>query len=224
MMKSIIGKVCVGIILTGIASAASATFVVGDAMRGMEKMLEGVDRVTQSVSEKMKNANLEEQIQTWNGRVDVQEKPSWKMYDYLLRTPYNTLPSSKIGPSQADMAAAREFVRQTFFAPEGATDSQKKAVKALRQKYISLLSQEQLTLANGIRDQVAQDMKTAQNAEGSGGGVLQEIQLDTQTMRSLTMLSAANVIMGIKMMELDAAQMLASKDVELKAKPSTKKK
>lgn len=224
MMKSVMKKIFVGLILMGMTSVASATFVVGDVMRGMEKMLEGVDRTVQGVSEKMKNSNLEEQIQTWNGKVEIKEKPSWQMYDYLLRTPFNTLASSKIGNSQSDMATAREFVRKTFFVPEGATDTEKRAVMALRRKYISLLSQEQLTLANGIREHVAQDMNKVQNAEGSGGGILQEIQLDTQTVRSLTMLSAANVIMGIKMMELDAAQMLASKDVELKTKPDAKKR
>lgn len=219
-MKSFIKKICIGLVLAGVISSEAFAVPVSDMMRGMEKTLENVDRIVQSISEKMKNANLEDQIKTWNGTVDVTTKPSWQIYDYLLNTPFNTLPSSHIGISQSDMAAAREFVRRSFFVPDGATDSEKNFMRALRRKYVSLLAQEQLTLANGIRDQVANDMKTAQNSEGSGGGILQEIQLDTQTIRALTMLSAANVIMGIKMMELDAAEMLLSKDVVLKEKPA----
>ncbi len=223
-MKSMIEKICVGLILTGMAVPVSATFVVGDIMRGLEKTLEGVDRTVQSVSEQMKNQNLEEQIQTWSGTVEVTTKPSWQMYDYLLKTPFNTLPSSKIGLAQEDMAAAREFVRSTFFLPAGSdpTDAEKEAILALRREYVSTLAQEQTTLATGIRENVAQDLKNTQEAEGSGGGILQEIQLDTQTMRSLTMLSAANVIMGIKMMELEAAQMLLDKDVVLETAPTGK--
>ncbi len=224
MMKSGLKFMGVGLILLGMAVPVRATFVVTDVFRSLEKVLEDIDRLTQSISEEMKNAAKEIEIKVWSEEKEVSTKPTAGAYDFLFKTPLSSLESAKIAPAQDDMEKAREFVKKTFFLPEGSepTDAEKQAINAIRQEYVSLLAQEQLTLAAGIQDSIQADMEALQKAEGSGAGILQEIKLDTQTVKTSALMSAANVVLGIKVMELDAAQLLLDKDPVLLPEVKTK--
>lgn len=198
-----------------------ATFTVLDVFRGTQLTLQSIERASQYAANLSKNNALEKQIQIWTAKTEI-TPPKASTYEYALKNDSTTLPSSEVAPPQKSLDEAVAFVQKTFFLPANtaeATEEMKAEIVNKRKAYVTHLGKEIISYASGIRTSTADDLKSLEESSSAAGGILQEIELNTETIKSLVLITAANIFLEARVMEMEAAGMLLGQEEQLLEQP-----
>lgn len=221
MRKKSIGVVIAFMLVVCVSVSGGATFAVLDVFRGLQFTMQSIERTSQYAANLAKNNALKEQVEIWTGTTSI-TPPSASTYDFVTQNDPNSLPSAEIAPPQESLEEALAFVKKTFFVPADAanvTEEMKAEVRNKRKTYVTNLGKEIISYAAGVRSSTADDLKSLQEASSSAGGIIQEIELNTETIKSLALITAANVFLEARLMEMEAASMLLKQEEQLLEKP-----
>ncbi|MDD3669055.1 MAG: hypothetical protein PHX68_02050 [Alphaproteobacteria bacterium] len=123
-------------------------------------------------------------------------------------------------PMTPDLDAAKDLVREEFFAAAGATEAEKADILLKRQAYLNKLTSSMIALSTGVRTATADDMEVIKGSgTSSGNNILGDIDLDNQILFALIHLTAADVAFHIRLLELEAAVALNNQPLDLLADP-----
>lgn len=205
-------------ILGGASSARAGGYPINDTLRYVQQIFEMISKYSQQAQETLVNKAKKEQIKIWEGAIE--ETPiQVSAYDYVKEN-LLTNPGEQSAPPQENLATAKAYVRERFLVPEGEqTDEKIAEIKGERKEYIQALSAELLSLSAGVRQRLPDDANLISEAEASGGGVLQDVKLNTATIKALARMTAVDIALQIKLAELEAAQELLYQPLEELKKP-----
>lgn len=221
MKKECMGIVIAFMLIIGIPVSGRATFIVLDSFRGLQLTLQSFERTDQYAANLAKNNALKDQVEIWTETTSI-TPPSASTYDFVSQIDLTSLPSAEIAPPQESLEEALSFVKKTFFVPTDVlhvTEEQKAEVRNKRKIYVANLGKEIISYAAGVRSSTADDLKSLQEASSSAGGIIQEIELNTETVKSLALITAANVFLEARLMEMESASMLLKQEEQLLKKP-----
>jgi hypothetical protein len=121
--------------------------------------------------------------------------------------------------------SADKFIREKFYLPEDlkdVTDEKKKEIEENRAKYVEELAKEVLSLSEGVRKNIAAEQNALKEAETAAGGMIQQVDLMTQTKKIMAEQKLADVILQAKLLELEAAEVMMGSSTQLIKDPSKK--
>ena len=222
-------KLKTGLMLTvlciGMSSTAVKADLVFDTFRTVKFAMQGVQRLMSLAPQYAKVSSKEKELKNWEGKKDIQKQVQPAMATYLEQVEKNEMESDKLVPPQKDVVSADKFIREKFYLPEDlkeVTDEKKKEIEENRAKYVEELAKEVLSLSEGVRENVAAEQNALKEAETAAGGMIQQVDLMTQTKKIMAEQKLADVILQAKLLELEAAEVMMGSSTQLIKDPSKK--
>ena len=229
-MKQLKQKLMCVIVTVGISlSAVSAQAVLCyDAVRTGEHAAQGAQRTMSLISEYQKVYSKQEELKTWEEKKEIkeEEQPITSGYDYMKKTKPMEMGSEEFLPAEADANEAEKYIRAKFFLPVDKgkiTEEEANEVEHLRYAYVEALAKEVLSLSAGVRENASAELNRLKDSKTETGGNIQQIDLLSQTKKTMINQKGADLILQAKLMELEAAEMLLGLNSELVANPDTVK-
>ena len=218
-----------GLMLTvlclGMSSTAVKADLVFDTFRTVKFAMQGVQRLMSLAPQYAKVSSKEKELKNWEGKKEIKKQVQPAMSEYLQKLENTEMKSKTLVPPQKDVVAADNFIREKFYLPEdlkNVTDEKKREIEKNRAEYVEELAKEVLSLSEGIRENVAAEQSALKEAETATGGMIQQVDLMTQTKKTLAEQKLADVILQAKLLELEAAEVMMGSSVQLIEDPSKK--
>lgn len=234
-IKKIMMGAAVGLYLGfGVVSAQALSPFVYDAPRTAKLAGQGVQRLLSLLTEYQKVHAKEEELKIWEQKKKMREKgedgsengdlPESGCNAYATQAVnQSTNESIKYLPMEqaTDPETAEKMIREKFFVrgmckgEKPATQQERDQAILNRHKYLEEVSKEVLSLAEGIREKTAEDLKHLSQVPNQAGGQIQQIYLMTHTKRLMAQQKATDLLFQTKLLELEAAEMMTNLPVEL---------
>lgn len=142
-------------------------------------------------------------------------------YDVVKK---NVLPNgknSKYAPGQKTWDKAVAFVKSNFYAkdPQKVSFAEQKAIKKKRQEYFYEVTTNLITTSLLIQQGLVEDAKSISKAPTSGCNLIDDININTQTMMMVAKQTMADIALQARMLELEALQELNAQPITLRPEP-----
>ncbi len=207
----------------GMSSTSVKADLVFDTFRTVKFAMQGVQRLMSLAPQYAKVSSKEKELKHWEGKKEITNQVQPAMSAYLDKLEETEMKSDTLVPPQKDVAAADKFIREKFYLPEDiqeVTNEKRLEVEKNRAAYVEELAKEILSLSEGIRENVAAEQNALEKAETATGGIIQQVDLMTQTKKTMAEQKLADVILQAKLLELDVAEIMMGSSTQLIEDPS----
>lgn len=142
-------------------------------------------------------------------------------YDWVKQ---NVLPegkNSKYAPGQKDWNTAVAFIKSNFYItdPKNLTGAEQKRITKKRQDYFYEVNANVISTAIGIQQGLVEDAESISTSPTSGCNEIDDININTQILMTLSKQKMAEIALQIRLLELEALREQAALPLTLQSEP-----